>query len=68
MKRIIALLLAVVMCVGLLAACGGNDGKDDAKLSKTQEIIKQAQGMTLEELARKAIEESNGKKFYGVGN
>ena len=24
--------------------------------------------MTLEELAKKAIEESNGKTFYGVGN
>ena len=31
-------------------------------------IIKEAEGMTLEELAKKAIEESNGKTFYGVGN
>ena len=34
----------------------------------TQQIIREAQGMTLEELAKKAIEESNGKMFYGVGN
>ncbi|MBQ5951262.1 MAG: hypothetical protein IJL66_03835, partial [Lachnospiraceae bacterium] len=31
-------------------------------------IIAEAEGMTLEELAKKAIEESNGKMFYGVGN
>ena len=37
-------------------------------LTETQKIIKEAEGMTLEELAKKAIEESNGKMFYGVGN
>ena len=37
-------------------------------LTATQQIIKEAEGMTLEELAKKAIEESNGKMFYGVGN
>ena len=37
-------------------------------LTKTQQIIKEAEGMTLDELAAKAIEESNGKMFYGVGN
>ena len=68
MKRIVALLTAVVMCIGLLAACSNGGGKDDTKLSATQEIIRQAQTMTLEELAKKAIEESNGKMFYGVGN
>ena len=31
-------------------------------------IIKEAEGMSMEELAKKAIEESNGKTFYGVGN
>ena len=56
-------------------AAGGSDdqgtadqGMDDANLTETQKIIKEAQGMTLEELAAKAIEESNGKMFYGVGN
>ena len=39
-----------------------------ADLTPTQQIIQQAQGMSLEELAKKAIEESNGKMFYGVGN
>ena len=33
-----------------------------------QQIIKEAEGMTWEELAQKAIEESKGKTFYGVGN
>lgn len=42
--------------------------KDDANLSDVEKIIKQAQGMSMEELAKKAIEESNGKTFYGVGN
>ena len=37
-------------------------------LTPTQQIIQEAQGMTLEELAQKAIEESNGKTFLGVGN
>ena len=39
-----------------------------ADLTPTQQIIQEAQGMTLEELAQKAVEESNGKTFLGVGN
>ena len=66
MKKLLAFTLACLMLVSCfaLAACG----KKETKLSATQEIIKQAQTMSLEELARKAIEESNGKTFYGVGN
>lgn len=41
---------------------------DDADLSDVEKIIKEAEGMTMEELAKKAIEESNGQTFYGVGN
>ena len=41
---------------------------DDADLSDVEKIIKEAEGMSMEELAKKAIEESNGKTFYGVGN
>lgn len=40
----------------------------EENLSEIEKIIKEAEGMTLEELAKKAIEESNGKTFYGVGN
>ena len=41
---------------------------EEENLTETQKIIKEAEGMSLEELAKKAIEESNGKMFYGVGN
>ncbi len=57
------------------AESGGETGEesqkvqeDSADLSETDKIIQEAQGMTMEELAKKAIEESNGKTFYGVGN
>ncbi len=41
---------------------------DDANLSEVEKIIKEAETMSMEELAKKAIEESKGKTFYGVGN
>lgn len=41
---------------------------DDSNLSDVEKIIKEAERMSMEELAKKAIEESNGKTFYGVGN
>ena len=41
---------------------------DDANLTPTQKIIREAEGMTMEELAQKAIEESKGQTLYGVGN
>ncbi len=40
----------------------------EENLTEVQKIIKEAETMTLEELAKKAIEESNGQMFYGVGN
>ena len=49
-----------------VTACGS--AKTSGKSSAVQSIIKQAEGMSMEELAKKAIEESNGKMFYGVGN
>lgn len=42
--------------------------QDTANLTGVDAIIAEAQGMSLEELAKKAIEESNGQTFYGVGN
>ena len=64
MKKLFAVLLAVMLVAAtvLVVAC------DDKPQSETQKIIEQAQSMTLEELGRKAIEESKGKTFYGVGN
>lgn len=41
---------------------------NNTNLTEVQKIIKEAESMTWEELAAKAIEESNGKTFYGVGN
>ena len=64
MKKIMALVIAcllVVTAVVALVAC-------DNSSSNVKEIIAEAQTMTLEQLAQKAIEESNGKTFYGLGN
>ena len=60
MKKFVVVLLALVMALSL---CMVASARDDVKA-----VIEEAQGMTLEELAAKAIEESNGKMFYGVGN
>ncbi|MBO4385056.1 MAG: hypothetical protein J5854_06525 [Clostridia bacterium] len=66
MKKILAMMLALLMIAVAFAGCNGTKpGKEE---SAVQKIIKEAEGMTLEELAKKAIEESNGKNFYGVGN
>ena len=80
MKRALSLLLAASLSLSLVA-CGGGGGSasgsaapegsgsaSNESQTPTQQIIQEAQGMTLEELAQKAIEESNGKTFYGVGN
>ncbi|MBR4725435.1 MAG: hypothetical protein IK071_06600 [Lachnospiraceae bacterium] len=76
MKKIIAILLVCALCISALAGCSssksgstnsGDSGKTE-NLTGVDAIIKEAEGMTLEELAKKAIEESNGKTFYGVGN
>lgn len=64
MKKILALVLAMLLVVPfVLTSCNGQKQESDV-----QKIIAQAQTMTLEELAKKAIAESNGKTFYGVGN
>ena len=74
-----ALMLTLAACGGSQTPSATNDGSGETQaatpapaepenLTETQKIIQEAQGMTLEELAKKAIEESNGKMFYGVGN
>ena len=67
MKKFVAMMLAVVMVLALVA-CGGSATPANTKDSAVKKVIKEAQGMTLEELCKKAIEESNGATFYGVGN
>ncbi|MBQ9467802.1 MAG: hypothetical protein IJU52_02195 [Clostridia bacterium] len=79
MKKTLALLLAALMILPFVfASCGGTEtpatqtaeptNTPEKELTAVQQIIKQAEGMTLEELAAKAIAESKGKTFYGVGN
>lgn len=69
-KKFVFMLALVIALAMTMASCTPQDDSDTegGELTKTQEIIKEAEGMTLEELALKAIEESNGKTFYGVGN
>ena len=68
-KRLLATVLVFVMAVGMLAGCGGKkDSAPKGEETAIDKIIKEAQGMSMEELAKKAIEESKGKTFYGVGN
>lgn len=69
-RKLLAVFLTGALMVGMLAGCGLNAGGSKTKdeLSEVEKIIKEAETMTLEELAEKAIEESNGKTFYGVGN
>ena len=66
MKKILAMALALVMVLALVG-CSSNAANTEQD-SAVKQVIKEAQGMTLEELAKKAIEESNGATFYGVGN
>ncbi len=60
MKKLLALALVFVLTLSLLPAVLAEESVAD--------IIAQAETMTLEELYKKAIEESNGKNFYAVGN
>ncbi|MBR2602868.1 MAG: hypothetical protein IKE08_09305, partial [Clostridia bacterium] len=59
MKKILALVLVLTMCLSVFSF---------AAAESVEEVIAQAQTMTLEELFQKAIEESNGKRFDAVGN
>ena len=60
MKKFLALALVLAMMLSLCSFVSAEDSVAD--------IIAQAQTMTLQELFQKAIEESNGKDFYAVGN
>ena len=59
MKKLISAVLALMMLLTMVSF---------ASAESVEDVIKQAQEMTLEELIKKAIEESNGKDFYAVGN
>lgn len=71
-KRFLSSVLSVVL-VASLVGCGGKgtnntSTNDTANQSEIDKIIAEAQTMSLEELGKKAIEESNGKTFFGLGN
>lgn len=70
MKKMISILLACVLCLSTLVSCGGSSASTSNKAQggAVASIIKEAEGLSLSDLAKKAIEESNGKTFYGVGN
>lgn len=83
-RKVVSLFLTAAMLLSGLVGCGssstsstGTDAsastestseKSAEELTGIDAIIAEAETMTLEELAQKAIEESNGKTFYGVGN
>lgn len=66
MKR--KLLALALSCSMAAVSMFGSVAAVHAEGTSVDDIIKEAEGMTLEELGKKAIEESNGKTFYGVGN
>ena len=59
MKKLLSLVLALALCLTMVSF---------ASAESVEDVIAQAQTMTLEELFQKAIEESNGKRFDAVGN
>ena len=59
--------LCLVVCT-LIFSCGKEGAQTKPAQSRVELVIAEAQKLSLEELARKAIEESNGKTIYGVGN
>ncbi|SDB42951.1 hypothetical protein SAMN02910298_02119 [Pseudobutyrivibrio sp. YE44] len=81
-RKVLSLIMAASMMMASFVGCGGaSTGSGDsaggteasadapaAELTGIDKIIAEAETMTLDELAKKAIEESNGKTFYGVGN
>lgn len=61
MKKLLSLILAFAMLLSLTSLAL-------AQNMSVEEVIAQAEQMTNDELYRKAIEESNGKVMYGIGN
>ncbi len=59
MKKLICIVLSLMLALSVVSF---------AAAETIEEIIAQAETMTLEELFKKAIEESNGKRFDAVGN
>ncbi len=60
MKKLFSLLIALALSLTLMAPALAQQSVED--------VIKEAETMTNEELYKKAIEESNGQVLYGIGN
>ena len=69
-KRVLFSLAPLALSLALLASCSGGTtpSEQSSETSEIEKLIQQAQSMSNEELFQKAIEESNGKTMYGVGN
>ncbi|NLK88069.1 MAG: hypothetical protein GX279_11360 [Clostridiaceae bacterium] len=67
MKYISCLFIFLLITSMVLAGCGSTTGGSAAK-SEVEKIIGEAEKLPMEELYRKAAEESNGKTMYGIGN
>lgn len=65
MKKFLIVVLALVTSFGIISC---NKTTTAEQLSATEQIIKEAEGMTLAELMEKAYVESNGLKMEGIGN
>lgn len=65
-NKIISILLVVLVLLSFVSCKGKSSSGEE--MSKVDKVIQEAQNMTLEELAKKAIEESKGKTFFGLGN
>lgn len=63
MKKIISV-LSIALLLLAISSCGGKSEKNNTVLK----VIKEAEGMTLDQLFEKAYEESNGKVLKGLGN
>ena len=63
LKRIFVLFFIAITALTIIAC-----DTEDEELSKVDEIILEAEKMDFKDLGKKAIEESNGKTFYGLGN
>ncbi len=59
MKKLLSVALALMMLLGMMSF---------ASAETVEEVIAQAQEMTLEELFQKAIEESKGASYNAIGN
>lgn len=67
-KLVFGLLLITAILMSFTSCTKKAEVTETTELSEVEKIIAEAEKMPLEELYKKAIEESNGKTLYGIGN